>query len=73
MIGGPHKRSKKRVKNMRSTSTLSLSEIDILVYDFTLSKVGHLKKSTINILKEKVPFLKESEEGEGLKQRCTRS
>ena len=27
------------------------------MYDFTLTKVGHLRKPTINIIKEKLPSL----------------
>ena len=31
--------------------------MDIIVYDFTLTKVGRLRKSTIDIIKEKLPSL----------------
>ena len=38
-----------------------------------LQRYDILENLTINILREKVPFLKESKEGEGLEQRCTSS
>ena len=31
--------------------------VDIIVYDFTITKAGHLRKSTIDIIKEKLPTL----------------
>ena len=34
-----------------------MDDVDVLVYDFTLTKSGHLRKSTINIIKEKLPAL----------------
>ena len=39
------------------TSTLDMQEVDIIVYDFTLTKVGCLRKSTLDNLKEKLPCL----------------
>ena len=42
----------KRKRNIRDTSTLDISVLDIIVYDFTLTKVGPLRKSTIDIVKE---------------------
>ena len=38
-------------------STLTLDSVDILVYDFSLTKTGHLRQTTINILKEKLPHV----------------
>ena len=34
-----------------------MQEVDIIVYNFTLTKVGHLTKSTIDIIKEKLSSL----------------
>ena len=34
-----------------------MQEMDIIVYDFTLTKAGRLRKSTIDIIKEKLPSL----------------
>ena len=54
----PTSRGNKRRKiNIRNTSTLDISEVDIIVYDFTLTKVGRLRKPTINIIKEKLSSL----------------
>ena len=36
-------------------STLMLDNVDILVYDFFLSKIGRLRQTTIKIIKEKIP------------------
>ena len=47
--------SRKQKRNMRNTTTLDMQEVDIIVYDFTLTKAGHLRKSTIEIIKEKLP------------------
>ena len=44
-------------RNIRNTSTLDMQEVDIIVYDFTLTKAGRLRKSTIDIIKEKLPSL----------------
>ena len=49
--------SRKRKRNMRNTTTLDMQEVDIIVYDFTLTKAGRLRKSTIDIIKEKLPSL----------------
>ena len=46
---------KLRRKNLPSTSTLALDNVDILVYDFALTKTSHLRKTTINIIKENIP------------------
>ena len=46
---------KRRRKNIPSTSTLTLDHVDILVYDFSLTKTGHLRQTTIKIIKEKIP------------------
>ena len=59
---------RKRKKNVQSTSLLNLDEVDILVYDFALTKTGHLRKSTVHIIKEKLPGLQDD-----LNQRQTRS
>ena len=49
--------NRKRKRNIRNTSTLDMQDVDIIVYDFTLTKVGRLRKSTIDIIKEKLPSL----------------
>ena len=59
---------KRRRKNLPSTSTLALDNVDILVYDFALTKTGHLRKTTINIIKEKIPDVPND-----ATQICTRS
>ena len=59
---------RKRKRNTRNTSTLDISDVDIIVYDFTLTKAGHLRKSTIDIFKEKLPSLQS-----GSSRRQTRS
>ena len=41
-------------KNLPSTSTLTLDHVDILVYDLSLTKTGHLRQTTIKIIKEKI-------------------
>ena len=46
---------KRRRKNIPSTTTLALDRVDILVYDFSLTKSGHLRQATIKIIKEKIP------------------
>ena len=52
-VGGTSR--KWRRKNLQSTSTLTLDHVDILVYDFSLTKTGHLRQTTIKIIKEKIP------------------
>ena len=52
-VGGTNR--KHRRKNLPSTSTLTLYHVDILVYDFSLTKTGHLRQTTIKIIKEKIP------------------
>ena len=59
---------KKRKRNIRNTSTLDISDVDIIVYDFTLTKAGRLRKSTVDIIKEKLPSLQS-----GSSRRQTRS
>ena len=49
--------NRRRKRNIRNPSTIDISEVYIIVYDFTLTKVGRLRKSTINIIKEKLPSL----------------
>ena len=44
--------SRKRKRNICKTSTLDMHLVDIIVYDFTLTKVGCLRKSKIDIIKE---------------------
>ena len=34
-----------------------MQEVDIIVHDFTLTKAGRLRKSTIDIIKQKLPSL----------------
>ena len=48
-------KQKARRKNLLSTSTLSLNNVDILEYDFSLTKTGHLRHTIIKIIKEKIP------------------
>ena len=48
---------RKRKQNNRNTSNLDIFDVDISVYDFTLTKEGRLTKSTIEIIKEKLPSL----------------
>ena len=43
-----------RRNNLSSTSTLTLDTVDILVYDFSLTKIEHLRQTTIKIIKEKM-------------------
>jgi hypothetical protein len=59
---------KRRRKNIPSTATLALDRVDILVYDFSLTKSGHLRQATIKIIKEKIPNMVANEI-----QRITRS
>ena len=49
--------NRKRKRNIRNTSTLDITNVDIIVYDFTLTKIGRLRKLTIDIIKEKLPSL----------------
>ena len=35
---------RKRNRNIRNTSTLDMEEVDIIVYDFTCTKAGRLRK-----------------------------
>ena len=46
--------AKKRKKNVWHVSTLDLADVDIIVYDFTLTKSDHLRKSTIGMITEKL-------------------
>ena len=41
--------------NITTTSTLTLDHVDILLYDFSLTKTGHLRQTTMKIIKEKIP------------------
>ena len=51
-VGGTSR--KRRRKNLLSTFTLTLHNVDILVYDFSLAKRGHSRQITIKIIKEKI-------------------
>ena len=59
---------RKRKQNIHNTSTLDISDVDVIVYDFTLTEVGRLRKSTIDIIIEKIPSLQS-----GSSRRQTRS
>ena len=50
-------RKRSRRKNLPSVSTLALDNVDILVYDFSLTKIGHLRQTTIKIIKERIPYM----------------
>ena len=53
MIECPTSRGKRKRKgNIRNTSTLDINDVDIIVYDITLTKAGHLRKSVIDIIKK---------------------
>ena len=45
---------KRRKKIVHCISTLHLEEVDVILYDFTLTKSGQLRKSTITMIKEKL-------------------
>ena len=49
--------TRRRKKNIRRITTLHLEDVDIILYDFTLTKSGHLRKSIINMLIEKLKTL----------------
>ena len=51
--------NRKRKKNIRNTSTLDMQDVDIIVYNFPLTKARSLRKSTIDIIKEKLPSLQD--------------
>ena len=54
MIDCPTTRGRrKRKRNIRNTSTLNISDVDIIVHDLMLTKAGRLRKSKIHIIKEK--------------------
>ena len=56
MIECPRTRGgRKRKRNIHNTSTLDISDVDIIFYEFTLTEAGRLRKSTIDIIKEKLP------------------
>ena len=46
--------AKRRKKTTRRISTLHLEDVDVILYDFTLTKSGHLRKSTIVMLQAKL-------------------
>ena len=46
--------ARKKRKTIRRVSTLHLADVDIILYDFTFTKSGHLRKSTIAMLTEKL-------------------
>ena len=45
---------KKKKKTVRKISTLHLVDVDVILYDFTLTKSEHLRKSTVAMLVEKL-------------------
>ena len=49
--------NRKRKRNICNTSCLDISEVDVIVYDFTLTKAECLWNSTLDIIKEKLPIL----------------
>ena len=46
--------AKKTKKTVCRISALLLEEVDVILYDFTLTKSGHLRKSMITVIKEKL-------------------
>ena len=46
--------AKRRKKTIRRISTLHLEDVDVILYDFTLTKSGHLRKSIIVMLQAKL-------------------
>ena len=46
--------------NLFNTSIIDINEVDIIMYDFTLAKVGCLKTTTIYIIKELLASLEDS-------------
>ncbi len=52
-VAAPSNAKRKR-KTVRRVSTLHLEEVDVILYDFTLTKSGHLRKSTIAMIQEKL-------------------
>ena len=47
----------KRSGSSRRVDTLNLEDVEILVYGFDLKKFGHLRKTTIEMVKQKVKDL----------------
>ena len=47
----------KNQKECTEDYNLHLEDVDIILYEFTLIKLGHFIKSTINILNEKLKFM----------------
>ena len=45
--------AKRKRKTMRRISTLHLVYVDVVFYDFTLTKSGHLRKSMFTMIEEK--------------------
>ena len=48
-------RGTSRKQNLVSMSTLTLDNVDNLVYDFSLITIGHLRQTTLKIVKENIP------------------
>ena len=46
--------AKRKKRIVRRISTLNLLDVDVILYDFTLTKSGHLRKSTIAMIEEKL-------------------
>ena len=58
MMECPKSRGNRKCKrNVRNTLTFDMQEVDIIVYEFTLTKAACLRKSTIGIIKSKLPSL----------------
>ena len=55
-VGAGAKRGK---KTTRRISTLHLEDVDVIVYEFTLTKSGHFRKSTIVMLQPKFKITSE--------------
>ena len=51
------RRNRKLRRNIRNTSTLDMQEVDIIVYDFIITKSGCPRKLTVDIIKSKLPSL----------------
>ena len=49
--------TKRRKKNVLRITILHLEGVDIILYDFVLTRSGHLRKSTINMLIEKLKII----------------
>ena len=52
-VGGTSRN--RRRKNLPSTSTLILDNVDIVVYNFSVTKTRYLRQTTVKVIKEKIP------------------